>query len=1154
MAEQATADSPHILISFHYHEEKWRQRVITHLGLAAEKFGVLDDRRGVVPLAGTEPPLGVAKAKVLIILVSPKYMASTWIASDRGSALLAELSLGGLRIFYVIVEEVSLKKFPVLRANYVLQINSMPLAEAVVEKQNSVLADLAGEVTKVLEEKPFEETASLPSIADLSRFERSNEVESAINKARFLAMTTGLEPATVTTSCLLFGLAESGRDEIYFRTSQFVWGELTQQGLPDYQKLFTDHFPRAAYFEARPLDIKLDAPNPITPNVLKVFELAEEFSRRTVLLEGAHVESHPPIGARHLFAALIILTSTENPIGSEWILSKLVKDVPELRRRFYELILKNIPKDDHEAWRSILIDLSRSEERSPKPEPSSPVIDSVVQPTVAGFMADDWQGRDLLGIERDVNAFASLVAACNVEPPLSIGLFGDWGSGKSHFMRQMRKRVELLSKGARDSGKAQNELGYYKNIAQIEFNAWHYIEGNLWASLVNHIFANLRLSEDEPRDFAQQRRDELIQKLGVKEEIQDKINSKVQGCEDELRKLNERKERAEAELGEKSTQLEQVKAGLETLSVRVAFTDEEKDLLHRLDIGTGSEITGAEVQRKYRELRGGWGSVKAKWKLFWTDPRAKRRYGWSALLALIPVAGALLVNFTNFPGMPTFVASVLGFVATLYVAAKPALAQFKKSLKALEKQNQEVEQERRKRVTELESQIKAFGNELATAKLDSDTVGKEIAKLKADIESTDTNKILAEFIEDRAAATDYRRHLGLLALIRRDFEKLRDLFQAQRKEANDGSTDPKKINNRIDRIILYIDDLDRCPPDRVVQVLQAIHLLLAFPLFVVVVGVDSRWIERSLQQSYEWLRETEEDAPNNDNKGEAKGADNNRYAARGATPHDYLEKIFQIPFWLRSMTSEACLTFLNGLVNDATNKDVRMLDQGLEQPVMKQDRSELTVENVVTAAASVSSVADPVNQTVNEPAQSLLAEREQAKPSFVPPAGEKTPNILDLAPSSLQLSTYEVDYMKELVTLMVRSPRVVKRFLNCYRLIKVGLAPYEFAEFVGENGESNGYRAVMLLLAVITGTPTVSSYFLAELTPIGKTGPTNIATFADALANNAEMERQPEGKGVIAFLRTRDFGAETRSLYEEMVRFKRTVSRFSFSVYRPRGW
>ena len=58
---------------------------------------------------------------------------------------------------------------------------------------------------------------------------------------------------------------------------------------------------------------------------------------------------------------------------------------------------------------------------------------------------------------------------------------------------------------------------------------------------------------------------------------------------------------------------------------------------------------------------------------------------------------------------------------------------------------------------------------------------------------------------------------------------------------------------RIDRIVVYIDDLDRCPPDRVVQVLEAVQLLLAVPLFVVVVAVDPRWLLRSLTVHYHEL-------------------------------------------------------------------------------------------------------------------------------------------------------------------------------------------------------------------------------------------------------------------------------------------------------------
>lgn len=69
---------------------------------------------------------------------------------------------------------------------------------------------------------------------------------------------------------------------------------------------------------------------------------------------------------------------------------------------------------------------------------------------------------------------------------------------------------------------------------------------------------------------------------------------------------------------------------------------------------------------------------------------------------------------------------------------------------------------------------------------------------------------------------------------------------------------PPPVDNKpdirpLERIVIYIDDLDRCRPDHVVQMLEATHLLLALDLFVVVVAVDSRWLTRALQIHYKEL-------------------------------------------------------------------------------------------------------------------------------------------------------------------------------------------------------------------------------------------------------------------------------------------------------------
>ena len=1148
MPQPATADSPRVVISYHVSDEAWANKLMSQLASrSGGKYRIWTDRveNKTLPPLGNLPRIALLTAKVLVILISPEYLACTWVGTAEGHNFL--MARNKQELLGVLVKNAPREQLSLLPPHYI-GMNATPLAEATADDEEIILSKTVNLVSVFIEDDStvgVEGFRPATRIAEVSRYAWSDEAESALSRARQLASTGGI----VTTTALLFGLAEGGRSEApYFRTPQFLWDALTSGGDFQYTKMLTEEFTsQESLRENERVPATADL---ISPNGRKVIELAATFARRTRKSDSS-AGGPARIGARHLLAALLVFKPANGPTIVSRRLVTIVGDVSALRKRFYNFIVTSLPDDDDQAWRSILVDLNAPElQQSPPKRPQD-----FTQPTVAGFLADDWQGRDLLGIERDVNALASLVAAYKVEPPLSVGLFGDWGSGKSHFMRQMRKRVELLSQKARESGKPQNELGYYKNIVQIDFNAWHYIEGNLWASLVDHIFANLKLWETEPRKYADQRRDELMQKLGLKGEIQDKINSKVQGCEDELRKLNERKEKAETERDQAANQLngfrEQAKANLKTLSIAVSFTEHEKELLNRLGMNTDSTITAADVHSNYLKLKDRGNSVRAKWKLFRTDKRVGRRYVLGALLVAIVIGAPALLKSGVLPGLPTIVVSILGVVATLLAAAKPAWEQFQKSLEALEKHDQEVERERQKRITELENEVSALTKEVVAAKLESETVGKEIAKLKADIDNTSSSRILAEFIEDRAAASDYRRHLGLLALIRRDFEKLRDLFEQQRKEENEGTEveDKKKIN----RIVLYIDDLDRCPPDRVVQVLQAIHLLLAFPLFVVVVGVDSRWITRSLQQSYDWLRESDEETL----AGEKKHRENDGNNDAGlATPHDYLEKIFQIPFWLRSMNDGACVEFLDGLTKEAIDQGIEAVEQQAGRPGPSSETKDSFVVNALEIEAAthvapdaletVRSALSPEGEVIEPGLQTSVTEKnipEQTTPAAVQ-------EEIDLAPRSLTFNAREIEYMKKLVPLIGRSPRAVKRFLNCYRLIKVGLAPAEFDSFVGDDGESNGFKAAMILLGVITGAPGASSFVLDELKIWNGAKEFKFDAFKAALVSKPQVLKQQDAERLVRFFNTHDFGKPSNALFEKIVHFGPQVSRFSFRVDR----
>jgi hypothetical protein len=85
-------------------------------------------------------------------------------------------------------------------------------------------------------------------------------------------------------------------------------------------------------------------------------------------------------------------------------------------------------------------------------------------------------------------------------------------------------------------------------------------------------------------------------------------------------------------------------------------------------------------------------------------------------------------------------------------------------------------------------------------------------------------------------------------------------------------------------------------------------------------------------------------------------------------------------------------------------------------------------------------------------------------------------------PKALKLNEDERNYMSALAPVIGRSARAVKRFINCYRLLKSALDPKEL-----ERAERDGtFRTTMTLLGLVTGTPEIAPSLLTDLrrTPV----------------------------------------------------------------------
>ncbi|MEV7552000.1 P-loop NTPase fold protein [Amycolatopsis sp. NPDC089917] len=589
---------------------------------------------------------------------------------------------------------------------------------------------------------------------------------------------------------------------------------------------------------------------------------------------------------------------------------------------------------------------------------------------VADYRPDTDDGIDRLGIGTDVRMLSDLVISRMITPPLSIGLFGSWGSGKSFFMRQMQSRVRELADSAHKAEIAADRHGksvssYCSSVRQIGFNAWHYSEANLLASLATHIFDNLAASGAE-NDLQRQ-----ADALAERRKTEKTLIGRLSAVRLERRTLTAQQKQAKRR---RRKPREYVRAVFESL------TETDKAwIASRLGV---DRPTAEDLERLAQETGGLRSDVAEFWRRLRQDP--------VPLLVLIGglvtvLVVTLLVGRSQLSGVLgglTVVSSALTVVLRMRASAD----RIHQALDKLGGPSEEDEKTER-RLAELDAE--------------SDRLEKAVAELAPGLD-------LVSFAESRVS--DYVEHLGVVSLLRKDLET----FATMLAEVPHGS-------GKIERTVLYIDDLDRCPPKVVVQVLEAIHLLLALPVFVVVVGVDSRWLKKAVEQHYEAML----------------GDDPETFA------ENYLEKIFQVPFTLSPMDDPGFAGLVRGLAAGAGQ-------DATPEP---------------TPARTDPATGDPA-PVAEEPPR-----REEAPP----PSSEQS--TIDLRPPRLVISTAELDFLPTLAPL-IRSPRAAKRLLNLYRLLRARFAGDDLSEFLDGNREAP-FRAVLVLLAIQVGYPETVSWFAA---------------------------------------------------------------------------
>lgn len=471
---------------------------------------------------------------------------------------------------------------------------------------------------------------------------------------------------------------------------------------------------------------------------------------------------------------------------------------------------------------------------------------------------------DELGVLPEVRRLSHLLLSKRLRPPVAIGLFGGWGSGRSFFLSRLCDEVHRLAD--------QPDDRRLHRVCVIRVNAWHFVDNNLWASLATQIFSQLdawvRRAQHPPLHLLRQREAEAVsvqrrRLFAAEEALATAIAEEAAQRQAAAQQATAERERMaslgamadadlRAALASPALQGERAALNEALQALGAAPVSEEAFGLLALEGSLGRGLRGPIplLQVMGRTL---FAMDALKFVLIATLfaliglSVAPEKLEWLSLDAetlvlpqLFVAAGAFLRHLMTAYDRLTKAAAVAGAAEALATQARDAVL----SRRDAEREARlRAESSRVEAAREAAAQAQAAVRE-AQARLDALAPEQRLLRLSA----------LAGGEEG-----PYRRQEGLIAELRRDLSSLEQILRE----------DPENL----DRVILTIDDLDRCPADRVVAALEAIHLLLAYELFVVVVAVDPRFLERCLRSP---------------GPGRAPAADR-------AEAIDWIEKIFQLP-------------------------------------------------------------------------------------------------------------------------------------------------------------------------------------------------------------------------------------------------------------------
>ncbi len=712
------------------------------------------------------------------------------------------------------------------------------------------------------------------------------------------------------------------------------------------------------------------------------------------------------------------------------------------------------------------------------------------QQTLAEILTDnpDVDIIDQLSFESDVNALATVISYKNVKPPLAFGLFGKWGSGKSFFMNKLKREIEI--------NRSKNNDIFCQNVVQVSFNSWHYSDSNLWASLITKIFEELEkyaVKTNNPLE-------KLYENLNSVREAKHDCEIQLERIEEDKVKLTELLNEAKGKIEVENTNLNNVK---KRDILQAVFEDSEvQKNIKEIKMLLPNELIKSvfDIHSKVTELRSFSDKIIESVRIAYKFRLGQMLFAFLiAFVVIMLLYNIVMEQNTAFSLSKwisiklVFISAALSQLTLIFGPIKGKVTRVYENLKSLEETCRKLEiKKKTEQLTALESIQKDLNNqkdEVRKYEHKLIEVEEKERKIQNEIKDIISGRKLHNFIVKKSNDQKYINNLGIISWIRKDFEELDFLLKMQNEISHDQIEKLGKnfidIEFKVDRIVLYIDDLDRCNEETVVKVLEAIHLLLAFPLFVVILGVDPRWMNNALAAKYNNFLNVDKSEP----------------LKHFASTYDYLEKIFQIPFALKPIT------------NTGKSKLISAQFINRQKTISFEELNKTkNLENINNEGINEFRKSEQIkNEKVNEPPKDEL----------------------------LNITDDEVKFMQAISFMIGESPRTINRYINIYRIIR---AHSRFG-FLDEN-ELEHYQAAMVLLAYITGNSINADSFFNKISI--SDDDELFGNFLDSLKIKGQV-LDTYVNGLLMAMRQNEIVSEIKNI--KLNKFKKNlelISRFSF--------